>query len=79
MKGFEPPASGLQNRCSTTELHRLALRSLSRPIKGTTHGLFVEPLLFRAGNRCAPTVRIYHVPGEKVKWDHPMLLRPAYG
>jgi hypothetical protein len=24
-------------------------------------------------------VRIYHVPGEKVKWDHPMLLRPAYG
>ena len=23
VKGFEPPASGLQNRCSTTELHRL--------------------------------------------------------
>ena len=35
VKGFEPPAGGLQNRCSTPELHRLAL-SARRIIPAST-------------------------------------------
>ncbi len=32
VKGFEPPAGGLQNRCSTPELHRLANKTHKKNI-----------------------------------------------